>query len=161
KPPKGARSASACARPPQSFRGSDGARGRRDAVAQLAVGPALARRRRQEGPMSLSIAQLMKTNVVALAPNETLSTGLQRMTDWSIRHLPIVDGSGALLGIVSQRDLVRAIDVMRTAEGTRQHLVLGDVMKRDAYKATPSLPAHEGAAMMIEHKIGILPVVDE
>jgi CBS domain-containing protein len=111
--------------------------------------------------MSLSIDRLMKRSVVALGASENLTVGLQRMTDCGIRHLPIVDGAGRLQGIVSQRDLVRAIDVMRTAEGTRQHLTLGDIMKRDAYKVPPSLPAHEGAAMMIEHKIGVLPVVSE
>jgi CBS domain-containing protein len=78
-----------------------------------------------------------------------------------VRHLPIVDREGHLVGLVSQRDLVRAIDVMRTAEGLRQPLSLGDVMQTEVYKATPQLPAHEAASMMIEHKIGMLPVVDE
>jgi CBS domain-containing protein len=111
--------------------------------------------------MSVSVAQLMKTRVLAVGQNETLEGALHSMTDAGVRHLPIVDRTGRLVGVVSQQDLGRAIDVMRTAEGARQPLKLRDVMHTEVLRATPELPAHQAAAMMIEHKIGMLPVVDE
>jgi CBS domain-containing protein len=111
--------------------------------------------------MTMSVSQLMKTHVVALEPSEHLNTGLQRMVDFGIRHLPIVDRSGQLVGIVSQRELVRAFDVMRTAEGGRQLLTLGDVMQRNPVTVRPVIAAYEAAALMLEHRIGMLPVVDE
>ncbi len=110
--------------------------------------------------MGIAVSRLMKTHVVALSPSETLATALARMVEAGVRHLPLVDRNGHLVGVVSQRDVLRAIDVMRTAEGKRSQLRVGDVMQREVYKVTPELPAHEAAAMMIEHKIGMLPVVD-
>jgi CBS domain-containing protein len=111
--------------------------------------------------MSITVAKLMKTHVIVLGPDESLNVGMARMTESGVRHLPIVDREGHLVGLVSRPDLVRAIDVMRTAEGKRQPLKLRDVMITHVYRATPELPAHQAAAMMIEHKIGMLPVVDE
>jgi CBS domain-containing protein len=103
----------------------------------------------------------MKTRVLALGQNEPLDAALRSMIEAGVRHLPIIDRGGKLIGVVSQQDLSRAIDVMRTAEGVRQPLKLRDVMRTQVLRATPELPAHQAAAMMIEHKIGMLPVVDE
>jgi CBS domain-containing protein len=111
--------------------------------------------------MSLSVGQLMKVHVIAVEANDNLNTGLQRMTDAGVRHLPVVDRAGHLVGVVSQRDLVRAIDVMRTAEGARQPLRLDDVMRRDVRTVTAATAADEAATLMIEHKIGMLPVIDD
>jgi CBS domain-containing protein len=110
--------------------------------------------------MTMNVAQLMKRTIVSLPSSANLDTAAACMEEAGIRHLPIVDGSGLLVGVVSQRDVARARDVIRTAEGRRQQLRLGDIMRTEALKVTPELPAHEAAAMMIEHKIGMLPVVE-
>jgi CBS domain-containing protein len=108
----------------------------------------------------MNVATLMKRPVVSLHANVNLDAAWACMEENGIRHLPIVDATGHLDGIVTQRDLVRARELMRAAEGRRQPLRVGDIMTTEIVRATPELPAHEAAAMMIEHKIGMLPVVE-
>jgi CBS domain-containing membrane protein len=111
--------------------------------------------------MTVSVAQLMTTRVVAMNEGDPLEAAMRSLHEAGVRHLPVLDRSGRLAGVVSQQDLGRALDVMRTAEGMRQPLKLRDIMHTPVLRATPELPAHQAAAMMIEHKIGMLPVVDE
>lgn len=108
----------------------------------------------------MTVARLMKRNVLSLPVSANLDTAAACMEEAGIRHLPIVDAKGLLVGVVSQRDVSRARDVVRTAEGRRQQLRVGDIMRTDVLKVAPELPAHEAAALMIEHKFGMLPVVE-
>jgi CBS domain-containing membrane protein len=111
--------------------------------------------------MSLPISKVMKSTVLTAERSEAVSAALGRMQKAEVRHFPVIDGTRRLIGVVSERDLGRAAAMMQTAEGTRDTLRVGDVMNKEPLRVTRSLPAHEAAAMMIEHKIGMLPVVDE
>jgi CBS domain-containing membrane protein len=83
-----------------------------------------------------------------------------------IRHLPVVDGDGALAGIVSQRDLFHS-GLLR-ALGYGQHakqkamdlLALKEAMKTDVVTVSPDAPLAEAAKVMMERKIGCLVVVE-
>jgi CBS domain-containing protein len=109
----------------------------------------------------MQIAQVMKTAVLTAGRTESVSAALDRMEKANVRHLPVVDGEQRLIGVVSERDLGRAVAMMQVAEGKRELLRVGDVMNAEPLRIPRSLPAHEAAAMLIEHKIGMLPVVDE
>jgi CBS domain-containing protein len=111
--------------------------------------------------MSLPISQLMKIAVLTAERDETVSTALDRMRTAEVRHLLVVDSTRHLVGVVSERDPDRATAMMQTAEGKRDGLRVGDVMRTKPLHVRPTLAAHEAAAMLIEHKIGMLPVVDE
>lgn len=53
------------------------------------------------------VSHAMTRNVITAHPDETIDEGLARMTDRRVRHLPVVDASGGLIGIVSIGDLVK------------------------------------------------------
>lgn len=108
----------------------------------------------------MNVAELMKRTIVTVPASANLDTATACMEEAGIRHLPIVDAKGVLVGVVSQRDVARARDIIRTAEGRRQQMRVGDIMRTETWKVSPGVPAHEAAAMMIEHKIGMLPVVE-
>jgi len=71
-----------------------------------------------------------------------------------VRHIPIVDGHNHLVGIVSQRDLLRAM-----ARSTRRPVEIRTIMRTKVWTVAPSTLATEAAAMLREHKIGSVPVV--
>jgi CBS domain-containing protein len=54
-----------------------------------------------------AVGDAMTRNVITARPDETIDAGLSRMTDRRVRHLPVVDAAGALVGIVSIGDLVK------------------------------------------------------
>lgn len=109
----------------------------------------------------MTVAQVMTQRVIALGPGDGLLHARETMDEAGVRHMPVVDAQGRLVGIVSDRDVHRAIDLMRTAEGRRGQGSIGDVMHRDVRTVRPGDSAAEAAALMIERKIGALPVVDE
>jgi CBS domain-containing protein len=54
-----------------------------------------------------TVGAAMTRNVITAHADETIDEGLARMTDRRVRHLPVVDADGGLIGIVSIGDLVK------------------------------------------------------
>jgi CBS domain-containing protein len=83
-----------------------------------------------------------------------------------IRHLPVLDDEGALVGIVSQRDLFRGALARALGYGAHaQQKLLGqllvkEVMTNDPVAVAPDAPLADAARLMLERKIGALPVVE-
>ncbi len=106
------------------------------------------------------IERIMKERVVTVRPESSVRQALVAMAEAGVRHLPVVDKLGRLVGLVSQLDIVRAMDLILTAEGARGDILVGDVMSEPVFRVARRTPAHDAVALMIEHKIGALPVVD-
>ena len=103
---------------------------------------------------NLPIADVMTREPVSLTERTTVSRALAVLEEIGIRHLPIVDRDGRLVGIVSQRDLLAA------SRGGETRRILADLMERDVKAVTPDTPAHEVAYLILHHRIGCVPVVD-
>jgi CBS domain-containing protein len=54
----------------------------------------------------LPVGEVMQTDLSICAPKDTLQTALERMAQRKLHRLPVVDGAGTLLGIVSIDDIV-------------------------------------------------------
>ena len=55
------------------------------------------------------VSQIMSSPVVTVRPEERVHRCMQIMTDKRIRHLPVVDADGAMVGVISIGDLVSAV----------------------------------------------------
>ena len=56
-----------------------------------------------------AVWQIMTSPVLTVGPDEAVRRCMEIMTERRIRHLPVVDGGGAMLGMISIGDLVRAV----------------------------------------------------
>ena len=101
-----------------------------------------------------------------LERNDMLSIADTVMRNERIRHLPVLDDAGRLVGIVSQRDLFLNALVRALGHGTVARdralgsIAVKDVMTGDVVTATPETPITAAAQMMVDRKIGCLPVVE-
>jgi CBS domain-containing membrane protein len=114
---------------------------------------------------SLSVADVMTTDVATLNMNDKLTTADDVMRLGRIRHLLVVDDDGALVGVVSQRDLFHSGLLKALGYGThakRQALetMLVKEAMHDATTISPTTPLSDAARLMAEKKFGCLPVVD-
>ncbi len=100
------------------------------------------------------VEDLMTTAVIAVRAHDSLEMARDQMELAGIRHLPVVDESQQVVGILSNRDLLRAA---RRHHGGK----VGDHMTVDVVTVSPSTRAAEAALRMQELKIGSLPVVGE
>src|SRR5262245_55961317 len=104
----------------------------------------------------LLVEDLMSTAVISLKESDRLGRAQLEMHIAEIRHLPVVDGRNHVVGILSNRDLIRAI-----GKSDRMAVPVAEIMTRTVQTVRPTTPAHEAADMLIQSKIGCLPVVGE
>lgn len=111
------------------------------------------------------VSDIMTTEVVTLDPNDTLIEPDRLGATRQIRHYPVVD-DGVLVGIVSQRDIFHSALLKALGYGTRGKDQLFDtfrvkeIMTNDVVTTIAGARVQEAARLMIEHKIGCLPVLD-
>ena len=69
-------------------------------------------------PLNTIIARMVYTNpLVVIEENATIEEAAKLMKHWQIKHLPIVDKNGALLGMINDRDVVYSVPkLMSTME---------------------------------------------
>ena len=113
------------------------------------------------------VRDLMRPAVAMLKENDQLLIADDVMRLGRVRHLPIIDDDEKLVGILSQRDLLRGA-LARTL-GYGEHgqrklmgiLAVKEVMTRDVATIEPDAHIHDAARVMLDRKIGSLVVVDE
>jgi acetoin utilization protein AcuB len=113
------------------------------------------------------VRDVMQTNVITASPQTTLPDALKLVARRRVRHLPVVDDDGDLIGILSDRDLKRAMASPATSLEAHELLFLLDrlrveeIMTRTVVTIGPTSPVEEAARLMLQDKIGALPVLDE
>jgi CBS domain-containing protein len=115
----------------------------------------------------LFVRDLMTRDVVTLRPTDKLSTAEDVMHLGRMRHMPVLDDDGRLIGIVSQRDLfhnalVRLMGYkVADAQELRDAHTVAEAMTSNVVTVPPDTPLHEAARLMAERKIGSLVVIDD
>ena len=115
---------------------------------------------------STLVRDLMSSEVVTLGRNDMLVAAEDLMSLGRIRHLPVLDEEGGLVGIVSQRDLFHSSLLKALGFGlhAQQHalatLAVKEAMHTQVMTTTPETPIVDAARLMLEHKIGCLVVIE-
>lgn len=114
----------------------------------------------------LRVRDLMSDEVLSLRPEEDLSTLYDLMESRHIRHIPVVDEDGTLLGLVTHRDLIRSAltgggDLpLSTQRELLRSIRVKEIMTRDVETVEPDDDILEAAEVMLENKFGCLPVIE-
>jgi acetoin utilization protein AcuB len=95
------------------------------------------------------IDSVMTRSVVTTEPSRSCQSAARHMREGRFRHLPVVS-HGHLVGMVSDRDVT----------GLRQHCTIGEVMRTDVISVPPDTPIEVAARLMLDNKIGALPVIE-
>ena len=105
---------------------------------------------------SRKVEDFMTTAVISMRETDTIGRVDLEMHLADVRHIPVVDAQNHVLGILSSRDVLRAY-----AYGLGKPMPVAQFMTKRPLTVRPSTPAHEAASLMLEEKIGALPVVGE
>lgn len=131
---------------------------------QLAAQQAYQEQTRQARPPKPAILakDLMTAPVVTLPSDATIVDAWVLMTRRSFRHLPISSVHGTLVGMVSDRDLIRhAPDlVIAGIQSTAARRRLAEIMSPRVLSATPTTDIREVARVMMDERVGALPILD-
>jgi acetoin utilization protein AcuB len=107
----------------------------------------------------------MRSPVVSIGPETTVREAVDLMRARALRHLPVVDPGGRLVGIVTDRDLRQAVFAPVVQERLGGGDAVGDIPVREVMTwavvtVRPATDLREAARLMHEQKIGALPVVE-
>jgi len=95
------------------------------------------------------VIERMTAQPVIVTGDMTVKDALDTILDRQVHHLPVVDSEDNLVGIVAEKDLLRA----------RNEDLLSDIMTRDVVTVTEYTALEEAARIMADHKISSLPVM--
>lgn len=116
--------------------------------------------------MNKTVRDIMTTEVATLGRNDSLQLARDIMTLGRVRHFPVVDEDGKVVGVVSQRDLYKASlgSVMKYGEKAQraflESIAVKEVMSEPPITVPPHTSVQAAARLMMEKKIGCLPVLE-
>ena len=103
--------------------------------------------------------QIMATDVLTVQPEDIVDLAASVM-DWSrVRHIPVEDDEGRLVGLVSHRALLRLVAAGRLGEGSDLPAV-SEIMNTDPLTVGPDTSTLEVIQLMRERQVSCLPVVE-
>ena len=106
--------------------------------------------------------ELMSSPVHTLTSDSTASEAWAEMMRRNIHHLPVTSVHGILVGIISDRDLLRqAPEVTTTGQLNRSdQQKLADIMTRRVVSAAPTTNVRDIARLMLDERIHAVPILD-
>ena len=114
----------------------------------------------------MTVKEVMVKEIATLDVNDELSLANDIMRLGRIRHLPVVDGN-RLVGLVSERDLFRSslAQVLGYGGSESRNLMkalrIKDLMVKEVTTISPEAKLFDAVKLMIDEKIGCLPVVED
>jgi len=117
-------------------------------------------------PTRLKVRDVMSREVHTVKRNDELAIADALMKQERVRHLPVLDEDGEVCAVVSQRDLFRGALLRALGFGSRaeelmlKQVAVKEAMSREIQTTTPDTPVADAARLMIDRKIGCLPVIE-
>jgi acetoin utilization protein AcuB len=111
------------------------------------------------------VQDFMTENPITVRSNDSVWYALRMLRSHEIRHLPVVEGK-RLVGIISDRDFRQVLpsSLAMPEEQARfrtwgSQVKVREIMTRKVLTVTPEARTDKAARLMVEHRIGCLPVV--
>ncbi len=104
-----------------------------------------------------TVEQFMAVDLFTVRPADVLDLAASLMHWRHVRHVPVEDDAGRLIGIVSHRDLIELMAAGKCGNSTG--ITVKDVMRTDIVTVTPETPTLDALELMRDKNIGCLPVV--
>lgn len=114
----------------------------------------------------LKVKDMMTTEIFSLKTTDTLKTARSMMSLARIRHIPIVSMGNIFLGLLTHRDILQA-SISRFAEVDKvvqdeidAGIPIAEIMRTDVTSVDPEMDVRDAAEILLNHKYGCLPVVE-
>lgn len=102
------------------------------------------------------IRERMSTPPVTVQADSSYQRALRLMDEHRLHHVPVINEMGVLVGIITERDLLLAASHYGAAD-----IEVAEIMHKGVLTASPEMTIAQAAQLMLQKRIGGLPVVDE
>jgi acetoin utilization protein AcuB len=107
------------------------------------------------------VSDCMTRNPITIRPESDPMAAISLLKAGKFRHLPVIDKDGSLAGIVDRADLELFLAKAGSPGYIKRNHRVDQVMTREVVTVTPDCPLEDAASLMVQHKIGSLPVVED
>ena len=105
---------------------------------------------------SKCVGDVMTRRTVTLSPHHGLAEAVSLMADRHFRHIVVVDSGGQILGVISDRDILRAL----ARSNNWQSKDVSQIMTRNPVTVKCETPLFVAVAKIVAKRINCLPVLD-
>ncbi len=106
-----------------------------------------------------TVGQFMTTDIFSVQPQDLVNLAASLMEWEHLRHVPVEDDEGKLVGLVSHRAFLRLVASGLLKSGA-ESVAVNTIMRTDLVTVTAETPTLQAIEKMRRHKVGCLPVVD-
>ncbi len=110
----------------------------------------------------ITIDEIMSDELKTLTEESTLADAQKLMANANIHHIPVINGEDRLVGLVSHRDVLAAMESKLSDANLAQNaedIGIGQFMTRDVATVDPRANLRQAAIYLQKHNYGCLPVV--
>lgn len=118
--------------------------------------------------LQAKIKDVMAAPVITVKETDDFSLVQEKIELYDVRHLPVVDESGVIVGLITQRDLYKIHSPRRLEEGdwyydkdALNQFLLKKVMLLKPFTLRPEDSLFEAIEVTVKNKFGCIPIVDE
>ena len=126
----------------------------------------------------MKISEIMTKNVRTLLPDTTVTDALKALLSQKISGLPVVDNSGRLVGMFTEKDVLKNIlpsyvsqvgkfayenspKTVTNKVAKLSELKVSELMRKEVVEALEDTPAYEVARVMLTQNVRRVPIVDK
>lgn len=117
---------------------------------------------------NIKIQEVMVSPVICVKETDDFSLVQEKIALYDIRHLPVVNEAGAIVGLITQRDLYQIHSPRRLDDGSwfydkeaLDQFMIKNVMHPDPFTLKPGDSLYKALEATVRHKFGCIPIVDD
>ena len=114
------------------------------------------------------VREVMSSPVITVKETDDFALVQEKIALYDVRHLPVVDETGSIVGIITQRDLYQIHSPRRLEDGSWYYdkavlsrFLLKSVMLPKPFTLKPGNSLYEAIDAMEQYKFGCIPIVDD
>ncbi|HNX24438.1 MAG TPA: CBS domain-containing protein [Spirochaetota bacterium] len=106
-------------------------------------------------------SEIMSSPVFTIGPDVYVNDAWKNFSDKKVHHMPVISPEGKLIGIVSDRDLLKKLIISDNKIETARDAAVGDIMSTEVIATSPLTDIRRIAKAMLDHHVDAMPVVGE
>jgi CBS domain-containing protein len=118
--------------------------------------------------LDTKISEVMASPVVTIKESDDFAVVQEKIALYDVRHLPVVNDAGSVVGLITQRDLYKIHSPRRLEDGTWYYdkealhqFLINKVMAQNPFTLKITNSLYEAVDATIRFKFGCIPIVDD
>jgi CBS domain-containing protein len=108
-----------------------------------------------------TVADIMSTDLFTVTPDDPITLAAGTMTWRHIRHLPVEDACGKFVGLISSREILRAIAEQGWEQNSNGPITVRELMNVEPTTVSPDTSTVAALHLMLDQKLDCLPVLKD